>query len=281
MFDLLGNGGKHDKIASYIGTAVPVLILLFCVVSQFIGDVKASLDGIVSNTVGTALFVMMIMLMYGSVYGNHTTRIKDTNEKYDGAVKAYEAERSEAILSDYSVIDDWITSTVNDSTEKMRERIVSVCMTMQEYNDKYRTKSIRQLRRDRTIPRDVRKVLISAKRVKPIRVTRLDLLSYAPDGGAKTIYTYTEARRREAWLTIRTLLPKIIFAIFSVNIAFSIVSKGAPEILSVILQTTSLLTTAYSALRNATTKVTVYEIGHIVAKTELLKKFNATKEAAP
>jgi hypothetical protein len=126
----------------------------------------------------------------------------------------------------------------------------------------------------------MRKLLIAAKRVKPIRVTRLDLLSYAPDGNAKTVYTYREAKLREMLLTIRTLLPKIIFAVFSVNIAFNVVSNGAPEILTVILQITSLLTTAYSALKNASTKVSVYEIGYIVAKTEMLKKFNA-KEAAP
>lgn len=281
MFDNLFGADKRDKITSYIGTAIPILTIVFCVVSQFVGEVKASLDGIISNGVETILFVMMILLMYGSVYGNHVTAIKDGSEPYKVAVKDYEAERSKAVLSDYAVLDDWITRTINDSAERMRERIISVCMTMKEYNEVWRDMTIRRLRRDKSLPPDMRKLLIAAKRVKPIRVTRLDLLSYAPDGNAKTVYTYREAKLREMLLTIRTLLPKIIFAVFSVNIAFNVVSNGAPEILTVILQTTSLLTTAYSALKNASTKVSVYEIGYIVAKTEMLKKFNAKEKAAP
>ena len=280
MLDLFSDT-KRDKITSYIGTAIPVLIILFCIVSQFVGDVSTSLDGIVKNSVSTILFVMMILLMYGSVYGNQTVRLKESSEKYDEAVKAYEEARSEAVLRDYSALDEWITRTVNDTAVKLRERIISVCMTVEEYNAQYRHLTARQLRRDRELPPDVRKVLIAAKRVKPMRVSRLDLLSYSPDGRAKTLYTYAETKRREAWLTIRTLIPKLIFAVFSVNIVFSVASNGTSEILSVILQTTSLLTTAYSALKNATTKVTVFDIGHITAKTEMLKKFNATEKAAP
>jgi hypothetical protein len=280
MFDFL-TASKRDKITSYIGTAIPVLIIIFCIASQFVGEVKTSLDGMVSNTVGTALFVMMILLMYGSVYGNHSTMIKESNEKYADAVKQYEDERKIAVMHDYSEFDNWVTKTVNDSVERMRERIVSACMSFAEYCEKHKAKTVRQLKRDKTLPPNVRKSLIAAKRVKPIRVSRLDLLSYSPDGNSKTVYTYSDAKKREAILTIRTLLPKIIFAVFSVNIVFSVVAKGAPEILSVLLQTTSLLTTAHSALRNATTKVMVYEIGHIVAKTEMLKKFNSKEKAAP
>lgn len=279
MNNLLLDDSRRDKLTGYIGTAVPILIILYTVVSQFIGGIEATLDGFVRNGTSTVLFVMMILLMYGSVYGNQTARLKDTSEAYKDVAKEYEDERKQATMRDYSELDEWLTRMINADAEKARERIISSVMKPSDYAERFGSMTSAQIRRA-DLPKDVKKVILAARKVKPMRISRRDLLSYSPDGRAKTVYTYEQSKAREIMMTIRTLIPKLIFAVFSVNIVFTVAANGAPEILSVILQTTSLLTTAYSALRNASTKVTVYDVGYVTAKTEILRKFNATEKAA-
>lgn len=267
---------NRPKLTRYIGAAIPVLVILFTVFSSFF-SASVSLSGFLRNGVSTAIFVFLLLIMYSSVYTNHIAVLKDTNEEYKKAVDDYTAERSSAVLRSYSALDGWLAKTLTEEVEADRESTVLAYMNPDEYREKHRdmpVKKIRQL----DIPRDMKKAIIRANRLKPPRFRRCDLLSYDPDGTVTKLSRHEDNEKRKILISAKTLIPKIVFAVFAVQAVFSVVGDGSPAVMQTIMQTISLLTTAYSALRNANTSVTVIDVSDLRGKAEYLKKFNATKD---
>jgi hypothetical protein len=268
LFGKNGFGG----VAKYAGTAIPLLLVLFSIAYSAIDAVGASLDGILKFSADSAIFVCLVLIMYVTVYGDQYAKTKESSEEYKAADSAFAKARAIAVTHEYTEIDAWLLELAMHDAEVTRQQIVIPFMKWETWLAEYKGKTVRELRK-LPIAKDVKSALIRAAKVRPHFTKRSDLLSCTADASEKTATTIAGVRAREIWASARSLMPRLIFTWMSVKVVFEFSTNPQAAILPMILEVTSLLSTAYSALQNARHAVCVTETSYITWKTELLEKF--------
>lgn len=264
-----------NGVARYAGTAIPLLLVLFSIAYSVIDTVGASLDGFLSFSADSAIFVCLVIIMYVTVYADNYDKAKESSEEFKSATGEFAKARAVASTHEYTEIDEWLIKVAMHDAENTRKQIVMPFMKWETWLSTYKAMSLNDLKR-LAISKDVKTALIRAAKVKPHFTKRCDLLSSIADASEKTPTTISGVRAREVWASVRSLAPRLIFTWMSVKIVFEISANPQAAFLPMLLEVTSLLSTAYSALQNARHAVSVTETSYIAWKTEILEKFNET-----